>query len=205
MVDNTTKKIFLTSHALEPNREYIPFKNTNFVVVGPPRTGKKFLVENTRFYSDGAAEQHKLFESLDKDRNTVFIVRNPKDWIVSLVTQRMKHEPGRSAKELLDVEVPAALHVLRQYAKFESDKLILIKYEDLMNKFQETLTAIFNRFGLTPKTFGPPRERRTDVYNFKTTTPFPEYREVSRQIESYDLTEINSLYKSMLDRTISVF
>lgn len=198
------KKVFLTSHTLEPNREYIPMKDRQFVVVGPPRTGKKFLVQNIWLYSDGLAEQHKLFQYLDKDRYTVFIVRDPKDWIVSLVTQRMLHEPGRGAKELLDVEVPAALVVLREYEKFNSDNLLLIKYTDLKGQFPKVMKTVCDRFGINLKPLGPPRQRETDVYNFATTTVFPEYQQVLSEIKNYDLSEINDLYLKMLAKTISL-
>jgi hypothetical protein len=195
-----SKKVFLTSHALPNGREIVTSSDTKLFIVGPPRTGKRFLSENMHSLFRIGALHTPFLSELREERKIVSIVRNPSDWIVSLVTQRILFEPGRTAKELLDIEVPAAAVALAEYVNFAGNNITFIRHEDLFNNFSDTVKLVCSILNIDCPEYPTPIPYFSNLYSYKTCRSFPEYQEVLKQIQSYDLSEHEHLYSELLKR-----
>jgi hypothetical protein len=198
--DNMQKHIFLTSHELHSSREFSPGPEIEMLIIGPPRTGKRFLLENITGLLGVRAMSATFLSALKKDINLISILRDPAEWIVSLVTQRVRFEPGRSVTELLDIEVPAALYALNTYKNFYSENMLLIKHEDLFNDFPNTMKLICDRFNMGVYPYLTPGYYASTPFSYRSCRSFPEYEEALRLIKNYDLSDHYAAYNSLLSR-----
>ena len=212
MTENMT-----ASHGTKVDQTLIDLVSPGLLIVSPPRSGSGFahvnMTKSLKSLSgpDGVeVGSPDIFatnavSALTSSTNIVSIVRNPSDWITSLVAQRAFLEGRSDFSNLLDEEISAAAVALQKYKDFNSNSIIFVKFEDVVFKFFRTLRVIAGQFGYALKDSLPKVVlRQGTVLSPKTSRNIAFYPQIVEAIKTKDLTTVNGLYQDLLAKTVTV-
>lgn len=185
-------------------------------IINPPSSAGFFLAHNLKIKlgydaPDPRFRAFTFIEELLPERNIVSIVRNPKDWITSNITRILSNGTDKTLEELVQQEVADAKVALEAYVNFESDKVMFVKFEDAVLKTKATINAICTKFNM-PTISEEFKRHSLNVPNtamggrrvYGSHAVKAEYSDVVLAMESADLTEINSLYDQLINRTETI-
>jgi hypothetical protein len=212
----------MTSHVMPTNSILFDKNDAELLIVSPPRSGSGFLLENLRAALerlDGSDIQRtgedssaynkivctRYVSELDATKNTISIIRKPSDWITSLVAARLFLEGRTDMSAVIDEEIAAASVALVEYNSFASDKIVFVKFEDVVFRFFRTARKIAEVFGYqTVEPFGSVKLAKDSPLSPATSTKFPNYIAIANELKTRDLSTVNGLYEDLLAKTLQV-
>ena len=214
----------LTSHMMPTNTALYNKNLAELMIVSPPRSGSAFLLKNLRnaLVKVGATDPASIvgngdsrilatcyLSELDSSVNTISIVRKPSDWILSLVSLRLFLESRTDVSAVLDEEIAAAETALQSYLDVDGDNVVFIKFEDVTFRFYKVARKVADIFGCETvedheEKFGPVVLAADTPMSPTTSTRLATYAAVASALATKNLSVVNGLYQSLLNKTITV-
>ena len=171
----------------------------DFYVVYFPRSAGKYFTLNYRDITNTTGNHvHKM--SYLENKNVLSIIRNPVDCITSTVVVSIFQNAKADKAMAIDFLIQ---QYLDSYQAILDSKSILVRFDDVVNRFELIVKELSTLFGHTiVNEFTDIRQKTTDSY-LQTSRLHPSYDEIREAVSTHPLIDVcNEIYNKALSRCI---